>query len=371
MNSSFSTKTRKTPFIALHVGAGNHSKKNEKRLKELCQTVCDDALRQLRTMKGTAKQDLATFVAVEACKKLEDSPFTNAGTGSQLNEEGHVECDACIMSSSGYSAAVGASTQSHNTVEVCAKMLENLRDKENEDPLGRVKPSILVGAGADLFASRHGCRMIQDENELITIKSLSDYVELQRYIKQSEQQQEKVNYIPLTNGAQDTVGVICGDEEGNVTVCASSGGVALKHTGRIGPAAFVGPGVFVKNKGEVVSAACASGLGEDLITVRAAEAVSKRLLKRKFYDKNWLEKKIMKPQESILQRNPLYFGVLSALAEEDRVEIGYAHTTEAMIIAYGICESTDPDKKDEASVIVSRNKTPGQITIACFSGQIE
>jgi len=57
----------------------------------------------------------------------------------------------------------------------------------------------------------------------------------------------------------DTVGCICVDRWGNVAAGSSSGGIGMKHRGRIGPAALIGVGTWIAREGQSVVAATCSG----------------------------------------------------------------------------------------------------------------
>ena len=80
----------------------------------------------------------------------------------------------------------------------------------------------------------------------------------------------------------DTVGAIAIDGYGNIACGASSGGIGMKHRGRIGPAALVGIGSAViptdpDDKERVCVAAVTSGTGEHMATTMAATVTCERL----------------------------------------------------------------------------------------------
>lgn len=58
----------------------------------------------------------------------------------------------------------------------------------------------------------------------------------------------------------DTVGAICVDRWGRVAAGSSSGGIGMKHRGRIGPAALIGIGTWIKVEDGTVVAATCSGM---------------------------------------------------------------------------------------------------------------
>lgn len=93
-------------FVAVHVGAGYHAPSNEKALRSAMKRACVAAASILR--KGPGHGGCVDAVAA-AIQVLEDDPSANAGRGSNLTEDGNVECDASLMDGqSGAFGAVGA-----------------------------------------------------------------------------------------------------------------------------------------------------------------------------------------------------------------------------------------------------------------------
>lgn len=80
----------------------------------------------------------------------------------------------------------------------------------------------------------------------------------------------------------DTIGAIAIDDRGHIAAGSSSGGIGMKHRGRLGPAALVGIGTAVVPCAEddtdsLTVAAVTSGTGEHMATTMASQRCAERL----------------------------------------------------------------------------------------------
>ncbi|KAK6338101.1 hypothetical protein TWF696_001572 [Orbilia brochopaga] len=281
-------------YIVVHAGAGYHSTDNEQKHLRACRNACQTAMATLR--QGGTSVD-----AVEiAIRVLEDDPITNCGYGSNLNFDGAVEADASIMDSFGRTGAVGAAPEIQNPIALARLLLEKSSQPMS---LKRVPPNFVVGEGAVDYA--------KDQNFPITspdaLVAHSARVRFSKWQKEIEYQEimkrkgkwdkaqqtdlphlgattrpiaEAGSALPPTPSGMpgtpqllkqnfdvvtDTVGAICIDRYGNMAAGSSSGGIGMKQPGRVGPAALIGVGTYVKDQGERQVGTVVSGTGEHML----------------------------------------------------------------------------------------------------------
>jgi taspase (threonine aspartase 1) len=104
------------------------------------------------------------------------------------------------------------------------------------------------------------------------------------------QPSSKIDFTELTaepdnadnDKVTDTIGAIAIDGLGNMAAGSSSGGIGMKHIGRVGPAALVGIGTFViprdpEDDESRCVATVTSGTGEHMATTMAAHKCADRL----------------------------------------------------------------------------------------------
>lgn len=273
-------------FVLVHAGAGYHSESKAKEYKHVCKRACQKAVDRLRA--GGLALEAVTAALVE----LEDSPFTNAGTGSNLNLSGEVECDASIMDGKSLNyGAVGALSGIKNPVLVARRLLSETQ--KGKLSAGRIPPCFLVGKGAEQWAISHGIPACPTE-KMTTKFSLSGYKRNKRKMELAEQVETKrrrqscghendfgclepVEGEENNSACLDTVGAVVVDWEGNVAAAVSSGGLAMKHPGRVGQAAHYGCGCWAENARDVSlysTAVSTSGSGEHLIRTMLARECS-------------------------------------------------------------------------------------------------
>ncbi|XP_069787934.1 threonine aspartase 1 isoform X3 [Narcine bancroftii] len=264
---------RSVGFVLVHAGAGYHSESKAKEYKQVCKKACQKAIEKLQT--GA----LAVDVVAAALIELEDSPFTNAGMGSNLNLSGDIECDASTMDGKSLNfGAVGALRGIKNPILVANKLLSEAQ--KGKLSAGRIPPCFLVGEGAHKWAVDHG--IVSCSPDIMATKfSLSAFRKNRRKLELAEKVEtemiqtkkrrevsenecltqygclsgykvnwEKSEILPSNVTASlDTVGAVVVDHEGNVAAAVSSGGLAMKHPGRVGQAAVYGCGCWAENTG--------------------------------------------------------------------------------------------------------------------------
>ena len=190
--------------------------------------------------------------AVEsAVRAMEEDPTFDAGRGSFLNREGAVEMDAIIMDGSRLRAGSVAAVRNILHPVTLARMV-----------MERTDHVLLVGEGANLFASEMGMEATPEEDLLVGRE-----LERWRKLREDPRFRAKVIFEPPTAAPSwdvpgDTVGAVAMDANGNTAASTSTGGTPKKRMGRVGDSPLVGAGAYAD---DTVGAVSATGWGEPII----------------------------------------------------------------------------------------------------------
>lgn len=174
-----------------------------------------------------------------AIREVENFEFyKSVGYGGLPNEEMEVELDAAYMDGSTFDiGAIAAIKDFANPISIARRLS---KEKVN---------NMLVAEGAEKFAHKEGF----ERKNMLTERAKIHYYNRIKEIKEQE--------IKPYSG-HDTVGMVCLDRNGNITVGTSTSGLFMKKKGRVGDSPICGSGFYVDSK---VGGASATGLGEDLM----------------------------------------------------------------------------------------------------------
>ena len=185
-----------------------------------------------------------------AARVLEEHPCFNAGRGSVLAHDGHIELDAALMDGATRLAGAAAGLRTTRAPISLARHL-----------LEQGPHVFLSGDDADRFAREAGLEQV-DNGWFETAERRRQLDELLA----GGGFDEKVKY--------GTVGAVAVDSNGHVAAATSTGGLTAKRWGRIGDSPLIGAGTYADDRACAVSA---TGSGEYFIRAVAAHEVAARV----------------------------------------------------------------------------------------------
>lgn len=261
------TKSKMTPAIAIHGGAGTIARKDlsasdEKRYRAALAAAVRAGQEVL--LEGGLALDAVTAAVIS----LEDCPLFNAGHGAVFTRDGRHELDAAIMD--GRTLACGAiagAKRIRNPIQAARTVME------------RSEYVFIAGEGADEFAHEHG--LAQVENSYFDTEGRhAQWLLIRESGGMALDHDAYGRLVAATKAPADigrkigTVGAVAIDREGNLSAATSTGGMTNKHAGRVGDTPIFGAGCYANNQTVAISS---TGVGEVFIRAVAAYDISARM----------------------------------------------------------------------------------------------
>jgi len=258
--------------VVLHGGAGVIERSHMDPKTEAAYRA--DLKTALQKAADTLDKGGSALDAVEAAiRYMEDDPLFNAGRGAVFTAAGKNELDAAIMDGSDLKAgAVAGVTRTRHPISLARAVMEK-------------SPHVmLIGNGADEFASEHGLEMV-DPSFFFTERRWQGLVnELKQEGKPIPPRPAGAPPAPVGKPSADlmfpiespeahkfgTVGVVALDKQGNIAAGTSTGGLTAKMWGRVGDSPIIGAGTYADNRSCAVSG---TGTGEYFIRLTVARTI--------------------------------------------------------------------------------------------------
>src|ERR1700726_5239578 len=212
---------------------------------DACKAGCERALAagwSILNQAGSALDAVQAAVMV-----LEDDPAFDAGFGSHLTLDGHVECDAIIMDGTTLRAgSVAALRPIRNPIRLARQVLENCPHM------------MLVADGAERFAADQGLELCRPDDLIAD-------AERDAWLKCRNSKHAAAHH---RGHEQGTVGAVALDSHGRLFAATSTGGTCCKLPGRVGDSPLIGCGCYADVEAGAVSC---TGWGEAIMKIVMAK----------------------------------------------------------------------------------------------------
>lgn len=278
----------------------------------------DGVLRACRAAWNVLLDGGAALDAVEAAVVLlEDDPTFDAGIGSVLTRDGHVEMDAALMDGRGLDVgAVACVREIQNPIRLAREVLKS-------------EHVLLVGDGAHRFAWERGMRPCDPTILVVERERRRLQEEIAKQGRREVDPREAFGF-PGLDRPNGTVGALAIDRGGNIAAAGSTGGTPCKRSGRIGDTPIPGAGLYADNR---LGAAACTGWGEGILRMGLARTTVNHLREAAAQDACWL---------AIREMDDRVQGKAGVIALSRDGSIGYAFNTPRMAIAYMDTELEEP-----------------------------
>jgi beta-aspartyl-peptidase (threonine type) len=215
---------------------------------DACKSGCLRALRAGWAVLSNGGHALDVIEA--AVMVLEDDPVFDAGYGSHLNLDGHVECDAIVMDAATLRAgSVAGLRRIKNPIRAARVVLE------------KCPHMMLISEGAERFAESHDIPLCHP-TELVSPAEHEAWLRCREDSHAAEHHR---------GHEQGTVGAVALDEQGRLFAATSTGGTCCKLPGRVGDSPLIGCGCYADSETGGVSS---TGFGEAIMKVILAKTAA-------------------------------------------------------------------------------------------------
>ncbi len=295
-----------------------------------------DAIGALRAGRSAMDAAVAAVSCVEA-----NRDDHGVGTGGIPNVLGQVELDASVMDGRTLAAgAVAAVTGYGHPIEIARMVMET------------TPHVMLVGAGAELFAQRHGF----PRAELLTPKAEAIWRERVLGGAPTGSDLYADSYQLYMSVVRDwasllhdrilgTTNVIVRDARGDIASAVSTSGWGFKWPGRVGDSPIVGAGNYADNR---FGAAACTGRGE--LAMRAATAYS---IVRSMRDGRPLDDALasaMRDLRDLPDRFAVRVNVMNAVAMDRDGNVGAVSTAADTCYVFQTLDMAEPEERRRACV---------------------